>query len=849
MIRIPTRGVVLWDLDFPNETRPIIAHRDPAGLEYEYEAIVEEPNEIQWYPKSNLAALNGKLYLLDDYVCSLANPSRQWRGGPVHEKMVNLSLLCASTTLRWLILLALTVVCLCAEFQPVTRPGLGHISEKDMVTVNDLNLRLDELRLPGVLEAIGTGKTVNDYELGTFEKESKLYENVNESNKVSDGCGSREISNGKEDFAERRESLKENGFSNENKKMELVSTLIPMMHDLTSSGYLNRLVLIGLLASIVQQLLKKEPESENRLPSSTKEKRNAEDVQEAHITLETPPRNSERAVHLRDESVVKNLSTPPTVRKPIDPSKLVLSVPNDRRQLPNRCPSSYQSTFDVKDTLRGLLGRAIGESLSKDDDGNRQAFSGQVQVEFKIDGPQAPLVFQAECHSELFRTQAGERKGTKVVCKRSNTLYHATESEVNEWIGRLHAKSYKVAWDEQRKSVSILLHSVTHNAKSMIVNSCQQELEAAEGGCAQRDTVRCYNHTTTIDKSQSNGVHTPQGLQFHGTDTWPDLHQSGMLETDLCKEMAIKDGYRGKSAVEDCNKMAVKDITSCLSAVEGASECQGAGETVSQDVIHEVQEQVEDSAPKQLLQCHQQRILNLQDDIQQLKLVSAELGEGITLYKLLVRELTEGVDTKVSIKCEKNLSFVCVTTARNCVQEMVAQDYKKVMSERENLLQNQTALYAQAYQCGIPLDSAELRDNPSIRLVQHNLAVNSLCLQQIEARLVTNETTFLQQVQALKVEIMSMDPECLAVNAALAAWPTGESPKIIGSAKREGAQEQSGEGSALLSKTNNHNTTKVSAGNLLDRPRSARDVPRSRQNPTLKWAGPKGQTRSGKNQV
>ena len=69
MIRIPTRGVVLWDLDFPNETRPIIAHRDPAGLEYEYEAIVEEPNEIQWYPKSNLAALNGKLYLLDDYVC------------------------------------------------------------------------------------------------------------------------------------------------------------------------------------------------------------------------------------------------------------------------------------------------------------------------------------------------------------------------------------------------------------------------------------------------------------------------------------------------------------------------------------------------------------------------------------------------------------------------------------------------------------------------------------------------------------------------------------------------------------------------------------------------------------
>ena len=175
--------------------------------------------------------------------------------------------------------------------------------------------------------------------------------------------------------------------------------------------------------------------------------------------------------------------------------------------------------------------------------------------------------------------------------------------------------------------------------------------------------------------------------------------------------------------------------------------------------------------------------------------------------------------------------------------------YQKVISDREILLQNQTALYAQAYQCGIPPDSAELRDNPSIRLVQHNLAVNSLYLQQIEARLVTNETTFLQQVQALKVEMMSMDPECLAVNAALAAWPTGEIPKIVGSAKREGAQEQSGEGSALLSKTNNHNTTQMSAWNLLDRPRSARDVPRSRQNPTLKWAGPKGQTRSGKNQV
>ena len=404
------------------------------------------------------------------------------------------------------------------------------------------------------------------------------------------------------------------------------------------------------------------------------------------------------------------------------------------------------------------------EKAVQDGKGEPMAAGGNEVNNFVICDEECKPMCVGKCYSsEVNSAAAGSNVSIKsenegVVCDDTNHPMHA----VNESNEKVFSDSCKDGGKEVNNEFVC-----DDECEPMLVGSCEPNEKAVRDGKGKASAAA--------------------GLEVH----------NGVVCDDECEPMLV--GNCEPSDSDSDSGADSNDSNKSFAFSEGESE------------------RIKVSVPNQWLQCHQQRIKNMKDDIEQLKLVSAELGEGITSYKLLASELTEGVDTKVSIKCKKNLTFTIATGLRNGVQEMVAQDYKKVMLDREILLYDQTAFHAQAYQCGIPLDSAQFRDNPAIRLVQQNLAVNSFYLQQIEARRVTNETIFLQQVQALKAEIISIDPECLAVNAALAAWPSDEIPKIIGSAKREGAQEQSGEGSALLSKTNNHNATraKASAGKFL----------------------------------
>ena len=219
-----------------------------------------------------------------------------------------------------------------------------------------------------------------------------------------------------------------------------------------------------------------------------------------------------------------------------------------------------------------------------------------------------------------------------------------------------------------------------------------------------------------------------------------------------------------------------------------------------------------------------------------MKLVSAELGACITLYNLLARELTEEVDTIVSSKCEKDFEYKMATHTK-----LVGEIFGKIgvgyqarfvaLSQEHN--STRYALQSQALAAGIEPHSAQILQHPDLIEIQNQMTNISTSIQTCEKDKTARELKFFHDTQLVKQKIMAQDLECLAVNAALESWPTDQIPKLIrfGTAKREGAQEQSGEGSAILSKTNNHNTNKQPTRN--PKLRNKKVFPNS------KWVGPK----------
>ena len=114
---------------------------------------------------------------------------------------------------------------------------------------------------------------------------------------------------------------------------------------------------------------------------------------------------------------------------------------------------------------------------------------------------------------------------------------------------------------------------------------------------------------------------------------------------------------------------------------------------------------------KSVLQYHQQRIQKIKDAIEPVRIVRSELGEIIILYKLLVRDLSEGVDTHVSIKCEENSTV----TLYRIMDSLIQVQYKKALSDQQILLR-QLDHY--------PFGSTELRNNPPKGVIQNELTVN-----------------------------------------------------------------------------------------------------------------------------
>ena len=340
---------------------------------------------------------------------------------------------------------------------------------------------------------------------------------------------------------------------------------------------------------------------------------------------------------------------------------------------------------------------------------------------------------------------------------------------------------------------------------------------------------------------------------------------SGVSAVEDCNEIAVKDGDRSFSAVEDCNEMAVKDGDCCMSAIQGCNEMavkdgyrsfsaveegsrglspveraidgHGAGETLSQKVIHELQERLKRIAAVRaeltyIQISYQHLVSDIYNDLKQLVSEKCDLLQG-----------TDGLAGWIKHKVINGTSLFIEHNLRS-QQLALSQEYQRV------------SYYYQSQ--GLP--PVQVQNQSEIIAIQHNFNSITQQLDQVYGNRAAEEVEWTKMIQPQKQQLLSQDPECLAIKVALEAWPgcseipttemfsagtklegAQEIPKIIGKAKREGAQEQSGEGSALLSKTNNHNT-EASAGKTFDQAKHKRNQ-RQHKFPNLKGAGPKGPAR------
>ena len=130
-------------------------------------------------------------------------------------------------------------------------------------------------------------------------------------------------------------------------------------------------------------------------------------------------------------------------------------------------------------------------------------------------------------------------------------------------------------------------------------------------------------------------------------------------------------------------------------------------------------------------------------------------------------------------------------------QETLEQEYQNALANYQS----------QATAMGVTAE--QVSSHPHIIKIRnrYNLVRQQLEFQkQIQT---VQEKQWLETIQPLKMQIMAQDSECQAIQSALESWFIGANASVRtrewAKTKREGAQDQSGEGSALLSKTNNHN--------------------------------------------
>ena len=343
-------------------------------------------------------------------------------------------------------------------------------------------------------------------------------------------------------------------------------------------------------------------------------------------------------------------------------------------------------------------------------------------------------------------------------------------------------------------------YAVNEPKEKMFCDSCKDESAAA-------------GSNASIDSENKRAGSDDQ--EFNEKSDWVGKGESSAAESKVVQESVTRNhkgeqGYifEGKQnemptsdSKGDPNDSDSDDSNENFVGVEGKSEL------------------AENHKLDQLLQYHQQRIPKIKEGIEQLKTVRAELEEYLDLYKLIARALTEEVDTNVSIKCNGDFEYILAKSAKSWGEGLGECAQTSLLALYQEYDRTLYALQCQALAADIGTYSPQALHHPALIEIENKIATCRAIVQASETVRKAREIQFLQDVQLVKIKIMLKDPESLAVNAALATWPEDEIPKIVGfgSAKREGAQEQSGEGSALLSKTNNHNATraKASSGQVL----------------------------------
>ena len=219
-----------------------------------------------------------------------------------------------------------------------------------------------------------------------------------------------------------------------------------------------------------------------------------------HVSMQTPVSKEKETQRNRSENNI----TPNTVPKLFEANKPEVDSPNDQAQMSTSTPLNKQLfTRNSRNDFRNLVGKAVGNSLPKDQYGSRIAFLGAISVEVITENRM--LVLEGKCYAQDFPKNESVIKGTKVVVKPNQEFNQIPNCLIESWVHELNSNPPRVQWAHDGKKVQILCTGTKKvvsddECEPMLVSKCElnemavcdsKGKETASGGNEVSNEVVC----------------------------------------------------------------------------------------------------------------------------------------------------------------------------------------------------------------------------------------------------------------------------------------------------------------------------------------------------------------------